>query len=119
MVTKAKSPIDVRAPQRRSTSLTFSANSSRRVRDLTKRASTQIGQLRRLIPLYQRTERILMPAGLHRMRDTAGIPVAQQQEACALLYAANHELRLFIDRLTDTLAALQAQVEEAMEPPVP
>jgi hypothetical protein len=113
MVTKAKkSPMDLRAPRKRSVSLTFSHDTSHRVRVLTQRASTQIGQLRQLMPLYQRTERILMPEGLKRMRDTSGIPAAQL-EAGAMLYALNHELVLFMNGLTDTVAALQAYVEDA------
>lgn len=109
MVTRAKRsttpPINSRAV------IKLSPNASRRMRVLTHRASTQIGQLHLLVPLYLRTERILAPEGLKRMRDTSGIPVAQK-EAGALLYALNHELVLFISQLADTLAALQAEVAD-------
>ena len=114
MVTNANFPTGLRKPRSSAASLTFSANSSRRVRDLTKRASTQMRQLRMLLPLYQRTERILMPAGLKRLHGTSSIPVAQQ-EAGTLLYTLNHELVQLMNKLTDTLAALQAHVDEATE----
>jgi hypothetical protein len=116
MVTKAKLPLEAEArkPRRRSASLTFNPNSSRRVRDLTKRASAQISQLRRLLPLYQRTERILLPAGLKRIPDSTG-RLSPQVEAGTLLYTLNHELVQFMDRLTDTIAALNAHVDEAVE----
>jgi hypothetical protein len=119
MATKAKSSKGVLTPYlRASTSaastLTFAPASARKVRELTKRASHQVKQLHLLMPLYQRTERILVPAGLKRMRDTSGIPPAQK-DAGALLHALNHELQISINKLTDMVAVLQAHVEEAEE----
>ena len=116
MVTKAKSKTGLRASSNRTSSatLSFTPSSARKVRELTNRASHQINQLRLLTPLFTRTERLLVPAGIKRMRDPSKIPAAQQ-EAGALLHVLNHELQLFIDRLTDTIAVLQVHVEEASD----
>ena len=117
MATKSKSSKGLRTPNNRasaSSTLAFTPYSGRKVRELAKRASHQIKQLHLLMPVYQRTERILVPAGLKRMRDTSGISAAQI-EAGALLFSVNHEMQMLINKLTDTVAVLQAHVEEAGE----
>lgn len=88
----------------------LSLKSRRKLLELSSRATLQVTQLARLIPVYVTTETLVAPKGARHQSDDS---TSSRQDARAVLRALNREMQALTTRLTDTLAVLNAHVEEA------
>lgn len=108
MATKTKPPIADEAHALFPSPL--SLKSRRKLLELSSRASQQVTQLARLIPVYVTTETLVVSkVSRHQSDDSTPL----RQDAGAVLRALNREMQALTTRLTDTLAVLNAHVEEA------